>query len=246
MIVSFGSGVLVGTRTDVTGATPYNFGRVQEVQMDISFTTKMLYGQNQFPLDIARGQGKVSCKAKMAQISGYAFGAFFLGQSVVAGQTAMQFGEAGSVPATTTYTITVTNSATWSEDLGVVYAATGLPLKQVASGPTLGQYSVAAGVYTFAAADASAAVLLTYRYTISSVGQGFTMANNLIGTTPTFSARFMTRKNNLPINVSLHNCVSSKYAFQTKLEDYTIPELDFDCFADPAGNILDWYYSENS
>lgn len=245
MIVSFGSGVLIGTRNDISGQTPYNFGKIQELQMDISYTTKMLYGQNQFPLDIARGQGKVACKAKMAVISGFAFGAFFLGQAAVAGQTAMQFSESGTIPATP-YQVTVSNSATWTEDLGVVYTATGLPLTQVVSGPTTGQYSVAAGVYTFAAADTTLGVLISYRYTIPATGQGFTMGNPVIGTTPTFSARFKTTKNNLPINVSLHSCVSSKYTFQTKLEDYTIPELDFDCFADAAGNVLDWYYAEKS
>jgi hypothetical protein len=248
MMVSFGSGVLIGTRSDTTGNTPYNFGKIQEMQLDISFTTKMLYGQNQFPLDIARGQGKVTGKIKAAQVSGFAFGAFFLGAAAVAGQTAMQFGEADSVPGTSTYTITVANAATFVEDLGVVYASTGLPLKLVSSGPTVGQYSVvvATGVYTFAAEDASAAVLISYRYTIASTGQVYTLASQLIGTTPTFSARFFTTKNGKPINVSLHNCVSSKYAFQTKLEDYTIPEIDFEAFADSAGNVLDWNYSEDS
>jgi hypothetical protein len=245
MQVSFGSGVLIGTRMDIALQTPYNFGKIQECQLDISFTTKMLYGQNQFPLDIARGQGKITGKVKAAQISGFAFGAFFLGAAAVAGQIAMQFGEAGVVPSTP-FTVTVANSVTWTEDLGVIYAATGLPLKRVSSGPTIGQYSVTAGAYLFAAADTAAAVLISYKYTISATGQQFTMANQLIGTTPTFSCSFYSTKNGLPINIKLLNCVSSKYAFQTKLEDYTIPEFDFECFADASGNILNWSYAEVS
>ncbi len=33
---SFGSGVLIGTRSDIEGATPLNFGLVQEVTIDES------------------------------------------------------------------------------------------------------------------------------------------------------------------------------------------------------------------
>ena len=44
---------------------------------------------------------------------------------------------------------------------------------EVASGPTTGQYSVSAGVYTFAAADTLLGVLISYTYKIAfSAGQG--------------------------------------------------------------------------
>src|SRR6185437_14518894 len=77
--------------------------------------------------------------------------------------------EADSIPVTPgPYTITVAGSANWLSDLGVVYTATGQPLQQVASGPTQGQYSVAAGVYTFAAADQGLAVLISYRQKVTS------------------------------------------------------------------------------
>src|SRR5215469_10384278 len=151
---SFGSGVLLGQRTDIANATPINFGLVQEVQLDLQFTAKELYGQFQFPLAIARGQGKASGKAKMAQVSGLAFNNLFFGTTISAGQLTTSFGEAQSVPASSPFTVTVANASTWQDDYGVVYAATGLPLAKVASGPTAGQYSVAAGVYSFSASDA--------------------------------------------------------------------------------------------
>jgi hypothetical protein len=44
---------------------------------------------------------------------------------------------------------------------GVIYAATGLPLTQVASSPATGQYAVSpSGLYTFAAGDAGASVII--------------------------------------------------------------------------------------
>jgi hypothetical protein len=45
-------------------------GVLKEVTLDISFSVKSLMGQNQFPVDVARGPGKVSGKAKYANIHG--------------------------------------------------------------------------------------------------------------------------------------------------------------------------------
>ena len=245
-IYSFGSGVLLGQRTDVAGSTPVNFGLVQEVELDLSFTTKELYGQYQFPLAIARGQAKAQAKAKLAQVSGLAFNALFFGQSLASGQLATSYGEAGTVPASSPYTVSAVNAATFADDYGVVYAATGLPLTKVASGPIAGQYSESAGVYTFAASDAGKAVLLSYTYSVAGSGQQFTLANPLLGTTPTFQAQLYTSFQGKPVNVKLFNCVSSKLSFATKLEDFAIPELDFDVFANPAGNVLAWSFAEVS
>ena len=245
-IYSFGSGVLLGQRTDVAGSTPVNFGLVQEVELDLQFTTKELYGQYQFPLAIARGQAKAQAKAKMAQVSGLAFNALFFGQSLATGQLATSYGEAGTVPAASPYTVSAVNAATFADDYGVVYAATGLPLAKVASGPIAGQYSESAGIYTFASADAGKAVLLSYTYSVAGAGQQFTLANPLLGTTPTFQAQLYTSFQGKPVNVKLFNCVSSKLSFATKLEDFAIPELDFDVFANPAGNVLAWSFAEVS
>jgi hypothetical protein len=243
---SFGSGVLIGTRTDIANATPINFGLVQEVQLDLQFTSKELYGQYQFPVAIARGQGKATGKAKMARVSGLAFNNLFFGASLVSGQLATAFGEAQSVPASTPFTVSVTNAGQWQDDCGAVYAVSGLPLTKVASAPAAGQYSVAAGVYTFHSADAGAAVLISYTYTVTGSGQQLTLANPLMGTTPTFQAQLYTSFQGKPCNVKLFNCVSTKLAFATKLEDFVIPELDFDIFANSAGNVLQWSFGEAS
>lgn len=243
---SFGSGVLLGTRTDIANATPVNFGLVQEVQIDLQFTAKELYGQYQFPVAIARGQAKAGGKAKMAQVSGLAFNNLFFGASMNTGQLATAFGEAQSVPASTPFTVSVANAAVWQDDYGVVFAATGLPLTKVATTPAAGQYSAAAGVYTFNAADAGKAVLVSYTYTVASAGQQLTLSNPLLGTTPTFQAQLYTSFQGKPVNVKLFNCVSAKLAFATRLEDFVIPELDFDIFADAAGNVLQWSFAEVS
>src|ERR1700761_108489 len=102
----FGSGVLIGTPQ---GGSPVNFGLVQEVALNISTTTKALFGQYNFPVAIGSGARKMSGKAKMARISGQALGALFFGITPTIGGTLTQFGETASVPGSSPYTYTIAN-----------------------------------------------------------------------------------------------------------------------------------------
>lgn len=243
---SFGSGVLIGTRTDIPNATPVNFGLVQEVTIDETASVKELYGQFQHPIALARGTIKTTGKAKVARISGLAFANLFYGVTPGAGQVATSFAETGNVPAASPYTVTPANSATLIDDAGLVYATTGLPLIRVASSPASGQYSLAGGVYTLSPADAGKIVLLTYTYTLAGSGQNYPVVNQLTGTTPTFAAHFFTTFQGQAVSLKLNACTSNKLSFQTKLEDFVLPEFDFSCFADATGTIMTWSFSEVS
>jgi hypothetical protein len=245
---SFGSGVLIGTRTDIANSTPINFGLVQGVTIDESATIKELFGQNQRAVAIARGTIKTTGKATTARISGLAMASLFYGFVPVAGQLATSFGEVGSgaIP-TTPFQLTVVNTATFVDDLGVINAATGLPFTKVAAAPATGQYSVsAAGTYTFAAADVGKTALFNYTYTIPATGQKFTVTNQLLGTTPTFTCQFYTTYQGNAVSLKINNATSSKFMMASKLEDFVIPEFDFSCFADPAGNVMTWSFGEAS
>ncbi|MGO9135745.1 MAG: head-tail connector protein [Methylovirgula sp.] len=83
----------------------------------------------------------------------------------IAYQAGYQIGhEMALVPLASAYTIAAQAPyGAWASDCGVAYAS-GAPLTVVASNPTTGQYSVAAGVYQFAAGDADRAVTLSYGY----------------------------------------------------------------------------------
>jgi hypothetical protein len=243
---SFGSGVLIGTRSDIANATPLNFGLVQEVTIDQTATIKEINGQFQYALAAARGTIKTTGKAKVARISGLAFANLYYGVTPVAGQNATSFAETAVVPSASPYNISVVNAANFIADAGVLYAASGLPLTKVDTSPAAGQYSVAAGVYTFAAADEGKAILVTYTYTIAATGQKFTVSNQLVGTTPTFQALFYTTFQGQAVTLQLNNCTSSKLSFGTKLEDFVIPEFDFSCFADAGGNVMTWSFAEAS
>lgn len=59
----------------------------------------------------------------------------------------------------------------WGSDQGVSYESTGVALTRVASAPAAGQYSVVNGAYTFAAADAGAAISIAFGYVPADLGQ---------------------------------------------------------------------------
>ena len=235
--LAFGSGVLVGTPS---GGAPVQFGTLQECSVDFAFTTKALMGQYQFPVAVARGAGKITGNAKFANIDGTLFNEIFFGQTGSTGQKFWSYNEAGTVPASSPYTVTVTNSAHFDEDLGVQYYASGLRLLQVASGPTVGQYSVSAGVYTFAAADEGKAVLISYSYTSTASGLNTVIANKLMGIAPTFQIDFYNTNPNVAgaqWSLRLYACMSSKLTLASKLEDFTIPEMGFEAFCNAANNL---------
>jgi len=231
------------TRTDVTPSPAINIGFAQELTLDFAGTTKQLFGQNQFPLVAARSTVKVTGKLKSAALSGIALNNVFFGQSMsTSSGFSWTIGEAGTVGAGPN-TYQVSGHATFDADLGVNYAASGLPLQRVAAAPATGQYSQSAGTYTFNVADAGLAIVVNYtQTTLPSGGQSLTVANKAIGFTPTFQLDYFTNLNQPaaePFAVRIFNCVSSKVSMGFKLEDFMMPEFDFDIFANPAGNVLE-------
>lgn len=248
----FGSGVFWGTPlmdangNAISNPTPVQLGVMQEISIDISFDTKELYGQSQFPVAVGRGKAKMSGKAKAAQISGAALNSLVFGQTLTSGMTDNYYDVAGSVIPASPYTVTITppNSGTWAYDLGV-RDANGLPMTRVASAPTTGQYSVAAGVYTFAAADTTKTVFISYQYTATSTtAKKSTVKNVLMGQAPVFKGDLYVPYGGKSLILTIPNCIASKFTISTKQDDFAVPEFDFSGFADAAGNALYWGTSE--
>lgn len=241
MQLSFGSGALWGERTDVTGSGigPRQFGVLQDIQIDFDWTDKELYGQLQFPVAIARGQGKITGKAKFAQILGLLYSDLFFGLAPATGQFAVSQLEAATVPAATPYTVSVANASSYNDDLGVVYAGSGKRFNRVTTPSAAGQYSVnfATGVYTFSSADAAAALLVSYTYNVTTSGEKLTITNQVMGTTPTFKATFYSTYAGTGTALRLNACTANKLSLPTKIDDWTIQELDFSAFADASGTI---------
>lgn len=240
----FGAGLMFGVGPGAT-PTPVPFGALQDVTLDVQYTNKELYGSNQFAEAIGRGQAKISGKAKHGRVSGNLFNSLFFGQTLTTGQTLLAIAEGGPngtpIP-TTPFQITVVNGATFVGDLGVLNAATGLPLTRVASAPVAGQYSVSvAGVYTFAAADNVSGVKVTISYYYTSAGSGFSLAinNQVQGAAPNFLVALSDPD---PSGVGgmtaiLYACVAEKLSIPTKNGDFGITEFDWACQANAGGQV---------
>lgn len=244
----FGSGVFWGTPLmDASGAaianpTPVQLGVMQDISLDISFDTKELYGQSQFPVAVGRGKGKMAGNAKVAQISGAAINSLVFGQTVTNGIVADYYDVTGAAIPATPYTITPTppSSGTFSYDLGV-RDSNGIPMTRVASGPTTGQYSFSSGVYTFAAADTTKTVFISYQYTATSTtANKSTVKNVLMGQAPVFKGDLYLPYGGKSLILTIPNCICSKFSMATKQDDFVVPEFGFSGFADSSGNALYW------
>lgn len=243
----FGSGILWGTpTTDAAGnaianPTPVQFGTLQEVSLDVNFENKTLHGQNQFPVAVGRGKGKVSGKAKFAQMNGTLLNSLFFGQTMTAGIINDYYDTTGqAVPMALSITITPPSSGTFTTDLGV-RDASGLPMTRVASSPASGQYAVdtSTGEYTFNAADEDAVVFINYQYTAASTtARKSSIVNVPMGYAPAFRVDLMMPYAGKSMIWTLPNAISTKLTIATKLDDFMMPEFDFEGFADGAGNVL--------
>ncbi|MGE0105284.1 MAG: hypothetical protein AB7U64_23380 [Blastocatellales bacterium] len=238
---AFGTGSVIAL---AAGKPPTKVGTLQDIEIDISADTAMLYGQNQFPVAIGRGKGKIEGKAKTGTIDINLFNNLFQQGTIdETGYLKLIENEAQSVPGSSTYTIQVTNHTNFDADMGVYYADSGVQLLPVAaSSEDTGKYSVntATGTYTFDSTDASEDLLMSYTYK-ANTGQEVTIANNLMGDQPVFQLflqegfnDFGSRRN---FTLKLNRCVSSKLTFPFKNTDFSISDFDFSCFADSLGNI---------
>lgn len=232
-----------------TNPTPMKFGTLQDINIDISGDTKQLYGQKQFPEAVARFKCKISGKAKFAKINGKQMNDIFFAQTVAAGMIQTSTDQVGTITAgAVTPAVpsgTYLNDAQRG-DLGVRYQATDIPLTKVPSAPTAGQYSVntATGAYTFNVSENGTIVLISYQYTPTATGVQVQVSNQLMGFAPTFQVVLNLNYGGQQCSMVLYACVASKLMFNTKQDDFIVPELDFEAFANPAGKVMDIYSAE--
>jgi hypothetical protein len=65
-----------------------------------------------------------------------------------------------------------------------------------------------------------------------------------MGFAPLMQMLLQTQYNNNQFSVLLYAVIASKLTLATKQEDFLIPELDFEAFANPSGQVIDIYSSE--
>ena len=255
MQLTFGAGDLFATLlrdasgNAITNPTPIRVAGMQEMSLDFAGDLKEFFGQNRFALAVAQGKVKTTGKFKGALINGQALNTLFFGSGLTGGtMKALYADTTGTLVPTTPFTITPTvpNTGTWVEDLGVV-DGTGRVMTRVASAPTTGQYSVAAGVYTFAAADVGVRMYISFAYTFTSTNAKRIQLLNLpMGYTPVMKMHYMGSFQGKRCLAVLESVVANKLMlFGSKNDDFSVPEIDFSAQADAAGySIGDIYLQE--
>ena len=246
-MMNFGTGKLIAVPTNladgsaIANPTPVILGTMQDVSLDLSIEMKSVYGSKRYPIAVGQGKGKTEIKAKYVEINGSILGSLFFGKASTAGIKAAVFDFAALIPATPgPYTLTIAppGSGTFVADLGVMFSATGVQLERVATAPAAGQYSVTAlGVYTFAAADQGKAIKVSYEYSASSGGNVWTMTNDTMGYTPSFSLLLQNGYDGKNLVVKLNRCVSGKLSLPLKSDDFAVYDFEAEAFADAAGEL---------
>ncbi len=121
-------------------------------------------------------------------------------------------GEKATVPATSTYTVDLTNKSTAVEASVKVYYADhpGTLLTKDVS-PATGKYSYAAGVLTFAAGDASKGIVIDYQYTSSAGDLVAVLTNGVAPTVKITLANEFKNQNGVTTReaIFVHKCKAS-------------------------------------
>lgn len=241
MQLLFGIGALWGQRTDVPGIGPDQFAILQDNSVEFTFEVKELYSQLGYPVDIARGKGKVTGKAKAARVFAALYADIFFGETFVTGEQNVSQSETYTLAAGTQ---SVAHASTFVADLGVFYSTGGnIRFSYVTGAPSAtGTYSTGTnGIYTFFSGDIGAVVAVSYVYSDTS-GKTITINNHFMGYTPTFMGTFYQQKNTLggtgQLTLRLNQCVSSHFTLPSKIDDYSIQDFDFQAFARSSDNTV--------
>lgn len=242
-MIQFGVGALILTPPG-TNPTPVNVGILQDVSLDIKATTKELRGGYQLPVAVAVAGKSINGKAKAADINSGLL-ASLLNVTPTTGMRIPIIGERSTIP-TTPFQITVTNGATFAEDLGVLNLTTGLPMTRAATADAAGKYAVntSTGVYTFNTDDAGDTVAITYSYTASAVGKTVTWANQLMGVATTYTVHLCQSYNSKYAIAKLHAAVFPSLSMAFKNEDFAGQDIEFQAFAASDGSVITQYMSE--
>ncbi len=193
---------------------------------------------------------KITWKAGYGRFNIDTWNNIYFGDTISTGSASGPTGAGGGVPQVqepatlnaTTYT--VSHSGTFTQDMGVIYSSNLQGFIKVTGVPTVGQYNVSAGVYGFAAADNAKAVLVSYRYGIST-GRVLVVQNHIQGWGPQFemllSQPYQELTPGIPNYLDLYACKAGKLTAPLKRADYLISDIEGQSFANSAGFIGEFY-----
>lgn len=256
MQLQFGVGGLFTNPTGGNTGTPswpQRMFSIQDIDIDIDRKNVALMGQNEGPDDVAPSDTTIKGKSGFGYFNPDVFNVLFFGDTVATGNPYDMFTAAAiAIPGTPfQVTPTIPSAGTALEDLGVQFSNNiTYNLQRVASGPAAGQYSYAAGVYTFSSADHTSglSVITSQAYSQSTVGRSLTAYNHVQGYGPYFELFIpMSYTGNQQDGgnvLHIRRARASKMGFPMKRAGYMISAFEFECFPDNSGAWFDLYDSQ--
>lgn len=218
---------------------------VSEFEIQVKGKNVNLEGQNQWPDDVMASDREGTIKITAGRLGIDLLNTMF-GESVVAGFTQPVMDEGPTAVPVSPYQITVAGSANFIDDLGVINAATGQQLQPVASGPTAGQYSFAAGAYTFSSADHASGISVKISYTKGVIGSGRTLSiiNHLQGYGPVnrlvIAAPYTCPIATSPLGaINVRSCRFTEVGLPFKRAGYLMVPISGSIFPDGSGTAVD-------
>lgn len=153
---------------DASNPDPICLVTVSGMTVDVNETDADLRGDGPDIIDSFVSEREVTGQITLSDFSTSLIAAVTSGVAVTPGSK-IGAQHAATIP-TTPFQITVTQGATFADDLGVINLTDGKPMVRDATASATNVYSVntTTGVYTFNTADAADSVLIMYRYTAAT------------------------------------------------------------------------------
>ena len=246
----FGTGLATLTPNLTGTVTPIVVAVLQDISVDFSGKMIDLMGNLQASVDKARGEVKLSGKFKTGYFAGGLISAILAGSSSAVGSTQPVYAEQFTLAAGT-YTTVKGALTVVGGDLGVFDVTANKFLTAVASAPATGQYvpPTSSGVYTFAAADNTHIMQVSYMYTAAAVGTTIQYNNQMMGTNTTFGFRLFNLYQaaaggaNIasPAGIYLPVVSIPKLSLAFKNTGFMEKSVDFECSANAAGQLVTLY-----
>lgn len=225
-----------------TNPTPARLPVPQSQSIDFKRKVEALFGEKQLAEAVASGEMEVTGKVEYSKSNARVTADLMFGDGTALGSYQQANQEAGTVPGSSTYVVTVVNATNYLFDLGVKNATTGTVMVATASGSEVAgiSYSVVTtgankGKYTFASGDASANVLISYGWQLTTAGATISLANQDQGPSTSFQAVHVLPWGTEQDMFVFYNCVASASAISAKKSGFGSNTLDYTAGVNTSG-----------
>ena len=226
-----------------TNVTPSDLAVVRGATVEFKTTDKPLKGNMMAPLDSATADLMVTGKIQAADFSADLISLVVPGTTTATGRAKMAV-ESSAIPGTP-FQITVTQSANFLTNLGVIDLTTGKRMKVGATASGTGIYAYSAGVYTFNTADSTHTVQIRYAYNDASTGTTVTSTNQAVGATSGYGLYlFDPAGGTKEEGIYIPSVKFPSLSLTLKSDDWTESGLDFTAYADASGKLFYAYVDE--